>query len=197
MLSNLSHFLSLVGCEGFQIASNWRNPVSHYETSACSQACNQSKNFRIHGTIVRLKPKFKSSKILVMTIGQVSRQSGLAASTIRFYEKAGVLPKPIRVGGRRNYDPSILERLAVLGRAKACGFSLAEARQLFYGFRHDSPPSERWRTLARRKLAELDDMLRKIVATKELLERSCECKDFTECGRRILSTKHTAEHKHD
>jgi MerR family redox-sensitive transcriptional activator SoxR len=124
-----------------------------------------------------------------MTIGQVAKESGLPASAIRFYERAGVLPKAVRVGGRRQYDASILERLAVLDRAKACGFSLAEARQLFYGFRQDSPPSERWRTLARRKLLELDDMLRKITATKELLERSCQCKDFTECGRRILAKK--------
>lgn len=124
-----------------------------------------------------------------MTIGQVAKESGLAASAIRFYERAGVLPKAVRVGGRRQYDPSILERLAVLDRAKACGFSLAETRQLFYGFRQQAPPSERWRTLARRKLIELDETLAKIATTKELLMRSCECKDFAECGRRVLAKK--------
>jgi MerR family transcriptional regulator, redox-sensitive transcriptional activator SoxR len=64
-----------------------------------------------------------------MTIGQVAKETGLAASAIRFYEQAGVLPRPIRIGGRRQYDSSILERLAVIGRARACGFSLAETRQ--------------------------------------------------------------------
>lgn len=127
-----------------------------------------------------------------MTIGQVAKESGLAASAIRFYEQAGVLPKPIRRGGRRQYDVSILEKLAVLERAKACGFSLAEVRQLFYGFREEAPPSERWRTLARRKIVELDDMARKIAATKELLQRSCDCRDLAECGRRILAKKRTA-----
>jgi MerR family redox-sensitive transcriptional activator SoxR len=106
-----------------------------------------------------------------MTIGRVAKESGLAASAIRFYEQAGVLPKPIRVGGRRQYDSSILERLAVLERAKACGFSLAEARQLFYGFREGTPPSERWQTLARRKIVELDQLERKITATRELLQK--------------------------
>ncbi|MBV8071657.1 MAG: MerR family transcriptional regulator [Acidobacteriaceae bacterium] len=67
-----------------------------------------------------------------MTIGWVAKESGLAASTIRFYEKAGVLPKPSRVGGRRQYASSVLERLAVVERAKACGFTLTEIRQLFY-----------------------------------------------------------------
>jgi MerR family redox-sensitive transcriptional activator SoxR len=124
-----------------------------------------------------------------MTIGQVAKESGLAASAIRFYEQAGVLPRPIRIGGRRQYDPSILERLAVLERAKACGFSLAETRQLFYGFREGAPPSERWQTMARQKIAELDQLARKIAATKEVLQRPCACQDLAECGRRILSKK--------
>jgi MerR family transcriptional regulator, redox-sensitive transcriptional activator SoxR len=137
--------------------------------------------------IMRLKVDFKSSKLIVMTIGDVERESGVAASAIRFYEQAGVLPKPVRMSGRRHYDASILERLAVLDRARACGFSLAEIRQLFYGFREGAPPSERWRTLARRKIAELDEMMRKISTMKRLLECSCTCKDFAECGRRILA----------
>ena len=87
------------------------------------------------------------------------------------------------------YDPSILERLAVLERGKACGFSLADIRQLLYGFRAGAPPSERWRVLAVRKIAELDELTRKIAAMKELLQRPCACADLGECGRRILSKK--------
>jgi MerR family redox-sensitive transcriptional activator SoxR len=119
-----------------------------------------------------------------MTIGQVAREAGLAASAIRFYEQAGVLPKPVRIGGRRQYDASVLEKLAVLERAKACGFSLAEARQLFYGFREGTAPSERWQTLARRKIAELDELARQIARMKELLGHRCTRKDLGECGRR-------------
>jgi MerR family redox-sensitive transcriptional activator SoxR len=124
-----------------------------------------------------------------MTIGQVAKESGLPASTIRFYEKAGVLPRPSRIAGRRQYASTVLERLAIVDRAKACGFSLTEIRQLFYGFRDNAPPSERWQTLAHRKIIELDDMARKVAAMKELLERSCTCKDFTECGQRILGKR--------
>ena len=99
------------------------------------------------------------------------------------------LPKAVRVGGRRQYDASILERLAVLERAKACGCSLAEMRQLFYGFPHGTPPSERWQSLARRKIAELEELEVKIAATKELLLRPCQCADLAECGRRIYAKK--------
>jgi MerR family redox-sensitive transcriptional activator SoxR len=139
--------------------------------------------------MIQLKVNFKSSKIIVMTIGQVAKDSGLAASAIRFYERAGLLPKPVRIGGRRQYESSVLERLAVLDRAKACGFSLAEARQLFCGFREGVPPSERWQTLARRKIIELEEMERKISATRELLNRACSCKDLAECGRQILANE--------
>jgi MerR family redox-sensitive transcriptional activator SoxR len=124
-----------------------------------------------------------------MTIGEVAKRSGLAASAIRYYEQAGVLPKPGRIGGRRQYDPSILERLAVVDRAKACGFTLAETRRLFYGFREAVPAPERWRTLARRKLQQLEELTRQIEMMKELLQRPCTCRDLAECGRRISAAR--------
>ncbi|HEY1494251.1 MAG TPA: MerR family transcriptional regulator [Candidatus Solibacter sp.] len=124
-----------------------------------------------------------------MTIGEVASRSGLNASAIRFYEKQGLLPKPGRSGGRRQYDASILERLAVLQRARDCGFTLPEIRHLFTGFREGTPPSQRWQTLARRKLVELDELTRKIEVMKKYLAKSCECRDLQECGRRILGAR--------
>jgi DNA-binding transcriptional MerR regulator len=51
---------------------------------------------------------------MAMTIGQVAHAAGLPASATRYYEKAGLLPAPLRAGGRRRYDPRVLERLALL-----------------------------------------------------------------------------------
>jgi MerR family redox-sensitive transcriptional activator SoxR len=124
-----------------------------------------------------------------MTIGEVASRSGLKASAIRFYEMEGLLPKPERTGGRRCYDASILERLAVLQHARDCGFTLPEIKHLFTGFREGTPPSQRWQTLARKKLIELDELTRKIAAIKRLLRKSCECRDLQECGRRILRAR--------
>jgi MerR family redox-sensitive transcriptional activator SoxR len=121
-----------------------------------------------------------------MTITQVADRSGLNASAIRFYEKEGLLPKAARSGGRRSYEASILERLAVLQRARDCGFTLAEIKQLFHGFREGTPPSERWQTLARRKLVELNVLSRQIAVMKKMLRKTCECRDLQECGQRIL-----------
>jgi len=124
-----------------------------------------------------------------MTIGQIAKQAGLNASAIRFYEKAGLIPKAQRSGGQRRYGPSMLALLAVLEHAKACGFTLEETRQLFNGFRSEPHLSERWRKLARRKILELDAAAQRIALMKDLLHRiqACECIDLNECGTSLLN----------
>ena len=124
-----------------------------------------------------------------LTIGQVAGRAGIKASAIRCYEKAGLLPKPNRASGQRRYDVTAVERLAVLEFAKNCGFTLAECRELFNGFRDDAPLSIRMQKLAGKKIAELDALGRRVTLMKELLEKSlkCKCLDLHECGRRILN----------
>lgn len=121
-----------------------------------------------------------------MTIGEVAKRAGLRASAIRFYEREGLLPKPMRAGGQRRYDPGILARLAVLERAKSSGFTLDEVRQLF---NDQGRPGERWQRVARKKLVELDAMMERIRVMKDLLERRCRCADLDECGRRLLAKR--------
>jgi MerR family redox-sensitive transcriptional activator SoxR len=122
----------------------------------------------------------------LLTIGEVAKKTGLRTSAIRYYEKADLLPKPLRSGGQRRYEPSILGRLAVLRRARDCGLTLDEARGLF---NDRGRPSERWQRVARKKIADLDAMIERIAAMRELLQRSCECADLEECGRKIVAAK--------
>lgn len=121
-----------------------------------------------------------------LTIGEVAKKSGLRTSAIRFYERKGLLPKPMRCRGQRRYEPSILRRLAVLERAKDCGLTLEEARNLLNGC---GRPSERWQRIARKKIAELDAMAERIAGMRDLLKRSCQCADLEECGRRLIEAK--------
>lgn len=122
----------------------------------------------------------------VLTIGQVAKQSGLRPSAIRFYEKSGLLPNAVRSGGQRRYSPAILGRLAVLQRAKDCGLTLDEARELFNG---QGRPSERWQRIARRKIIELDAFIQRIAGMCDLLQRRCDCADLEECGRKMVAQK--------
>jgi MerR family transcriptional regulator, redox-sensitive transcriptional activator SoxR len=122
----------------------------------------------------------------LLTIGEVGKRAALGPSAIRFYERRGLLPHPLRSGGQRRYDPSILARLAVLERAKQCGFALEEVRDLF----NDSGrPSERWQRIASKKVAELDAMVERIATMRDLLQRRCNCADLDECGHRMIEAK--------
>ena len=47
----------------------------------------------------------------MLSIGDVAAQSGVPASTLRYWEEIGLLPAPERVAGRRRYPNSILRRL--------------------------------------------------------------------------------------
>ena len=128
-----------------------------------------------------------------MKIGKLSAQSGVPASTIRYYEKIGILPRAARVGGQRRYPADAIHRLAVLKLAQYCGFSLAEMRQLLYGFRPAVPPSQRWQQLARKKETELDVEMSRISEMKHMLGRvsGCPCPDLAECGRRAAEVVFT------
>lgn len=122
-----------------------------------------------------------------LTISEVARQIGVRASAIRYYEQIGILPAAQRVSRRRRYDSTILERLAVVQRARQAGFSLDEIRQLFFGFRDGTAPSQRWKKLAARKLVELDLLTQQIKTMQKLLRTTCSCRALDECGRKILA----------
>ncbi len=66
----------------------------------------------------------------MLTIGEVARRSGVAATTLRYYEQIGLLPAPIRLGGQRRYDEAVLSRLEVIALCKTAGFALDEIQRL-------------------------------------------------------------------
>ena len=120
-------------------------------------------------------------------ISRVAKQFGLAASALRYYERIGLLPPARIVGGRRHYDAVILNRIAIIQRARAAGFSLADIRELFSGYADAVPASRRWRELTRRKSAELEATAQRIRDMQALLEKMgrCGCDGIDACGGRI------------
>src|SRR5262245_51359791 len=66
-----------------------------------------------------------------MAIGALSGRTGTNVETIRYYERAGLLPIPPRTpGGYRLYGSAHVKRLSFVRRARALGFSLDEIRRL-------------------------------------------------------------------
>ena len=66
-----------------------------------------------------------------ITIGELSRLTGVHIETIRYYERIKMLPKPPRtVGGRRSYGSAHLRTLAFIRRSRELGFSPDDVRAL-------------------------------------------------------------------
>lgn len=117
-------------------------------------------------------------------IGKVSEQTGVTASAIRYYERAGILQKPARINGRRIYDATTIKRIDVLRFAQEAGFTLDEIKVLFHGFDARTPLSARWQKMARQKIEELDELAKKVERMKAALEigLKCGCLRIEDCS---------------
>lgn len=122
-----------------------------------------------------------------LSIGEVAREAGLATSAIRFYEKSGLLPAPPRRSKQRRYEEGVLGRLYLIRIARDAGFTIAETKLFLTGFSRETPPASRWRTLAARKLREVDALMERARQMKLLLESSfqCRCSRLEDCERLI------------
>lgn len=66
-----------------------------------------------------------------MTIQEFSEAADITKDTIRYYERIGVLPRPMRnQNGYRVYTQAMVEEVRLLNRAKELGFSLTEIKEL-------------------------------------------------------------------
>ena len=66
-----------------------------------------------------------------LTIGKIAAEAEVAIDTVRYYERAGLLPAPPRrESGYREYPPDTVKRLRFIRRAKNLGFSLPEIAEL-------------------------------------------------------------------
>lgn len=121
-----------------------------------------------------------------LDIAEVAQQSGVPASTLRFYEEKGLIASLGRRGLRRLFDHRVLERLALITLGRGAGFSLDEMAGMFTP---DGKPRIDKRVLSA-KADELDDTIRKLSAIREGLRHAAACRapSHLECPtfRRIL-----------
>jgi MerR family redox-sensitive transcriptional activator SoxR len=123
----------------------------------------------------------------MLSIGQVASRTGLRASAIRYYEAQGLLPTPSRTGGKRVYDGSIVERIALIELAKMAGFNLNEIRATLSDA-DARKPATRWKTLTEAKRLEVDAEMKRLMDAKYVLTRmsACSCATLEECARAFL-----------
>src|SRR6516162_4539723 len=81
----------------------------------------------------------QKKKMPELTITAIAHRARVSPSTLRYYEKIGILPPARRVGGRRRYDLSTLKQLEFITYTKQAGFSLRSVGSLPCGICSLSP----------------------------------------------------------
>jgi MerR family mercuric resistance operon transcriptional regulator len=97
-----------------------------------------------------------------LSIGELSRRTGVNIETIRYYERIKMLPAPPRTSsGRRVYGPAEIRSLTFIRRSRELGFTLDEIRALLAISAEDgNNPCGEVRQIAARHLADLRAMAR-------------------------------------
>jgi DNA-binding transcriptional MerR regulator len=121
-----------------------------------------------------------------LDISEVAQRSGLAASTLRYYEERGLIASIGRRGLHRLFESKVLEQLTLIALGQTAGFSLDEIARMFTP---DGRPRIDRRMLTA-KAEELDGKIRKLSAVRDGLRHAAACPAPThmECPtfRRIL-----------
>jgi MerR family transcriptional regulator, redox-sensitive transcriptional activator SoxR len=130
-----------------------------------------------------------------LTIGEVARRAGVATSSIRYYERRGLLPEPERVHGQRRYGTAVLGKLGFIGVAQTAGFKLREIKELIDGVDSADGMGGQMRSLSSQKLDEVEALLEQTKAMKGWLEvaKECGCASPAECALFAPSGEEPAE----
>jgi DNA-binding transcriptional MerR regulator len=137
--------------------------------------------------MMNLQVDLKSSPELVsetlMTIGELARRTTRRTSSIRYYEQIGLLPEPIRIGGRRRYPQDAVRMLTVIDTAQRAGLSLEETKPLLDAAPDDEAAIESLRRVAERRIPELTELIERAEVVRRWLEAAtrCECPSLDEC----------------
>ncbi|MBP2158226.1 MULTISPECIES: helix-turn-helix domain-containing protein [Asticcacaulis] len=107
----------------------------------------------------------------MLDIAEVARQSGLPASTLRFYEEKGLIASIGRRGLKRLFETAVLERLSLISLGRKAGFSLDDIAAMF-GV--DGSVHIDRMTLAA-KADELDRTIRRLSALRDGLRHAAQC----------------------
>lgn len=121
-----------------------------------------------------LEPEFKSSIGVTeagLTIGEVSARAGVATSTVRYYERRGLLVADARVSGQRRYTNDSLRRLVFIGMLQDAGLALDDIG----GILHAADVAE-WKAIGARRLAVLDDEIAQLQHAREVLAAALMCR---------------------
>jgi len=119
-----------------------------------------------------------------MTIGEVARRSGVAASALRFYEERGLITSERAGSGHRRYPRPVLRRIAFIVFAQRVGLTLSEIGTELAKLPPDRAPTRRdWSRLSGTWSTRIDDRIAELERLKAGLTEciGCGCLSLERC----------------
>jgi MerR family transcriptional regulator, redox-sensitive transcriptional activator SoxR len=120
----------------------------------------------------------------LLTIGEVARRSGVAASALRFYEERELISSERAGSGHRRYPRSVLRRIAFIVFAQRIGLTLDEIGGELAKLPPDRAPTRRdWSRLSRGWSSRIDDRIAELERLKAGLTEciGCGCLSLDRC----------------
>jgi MerR family transcriptional regulator, redox-sensitive transcriptional activator SoxR len=121
----------------------------------------------------------------LLTIGEVSRRSGVASSALRFYEERGLISSERREGGQRRYLRHVLRRIAFIVFAQRIGLTLAEIGAELAKLDPNRVPNRRdWSRLSATWAARIDERIGELERLRAGLTEciGCGCLSLDRCS---------------
>jgi len=106
-----------------------------------------------------------------MDISEVSKQTGIPSSALRYYEQKGLITSVREKGERRRYGTNVLDQLALIALGQAAGLSLDEIRSMLSPY---GPPNIDRQLLAA-KADEIDGLIKRLKAMSSGLRHAAAC----------------------
>ena len=121
------------------------------------------------------------------TIGQFAKAAGIPTSTVRYYERRGLLrPQARSAGNYRVYDESALERLTFIRAAQAAGFTLTDIGLLLLYREGDPSPCQKVQSLVKSRMVLVAEQVEQLQTVDRVLRRwlkACgETQDSSKCS---------------
>jgi len=107
---------------------------------------------------------------MTLTVSKLAAEVGVKADTVRYYEKAGLLPAPRRTeSGYRAYDDDAIDRLRFIKGVQGFGLRLREVRELLDILDRGACPCGHTEALVNRRVAEIDDEVDRLAEVRKQL----------------------------
>lgn len=122
----------------------------------------------------------------VLTVGEVAKRSGVAVSTIHFYERKNLIDSWRSSGNQRRYPRSILRRIAIIRIAHRAGIPLAVIREHMEKMTSGAITAAQWHELSEAWRAQLDERITSLLQLRDQLETciGCGCLSLSDCPLR-------------